>query len=100
MLAHILHRFDMRLAATDMNLGGGNPDLEGERHRLDEFQLVDYIGVARNGPVGTLSLLRRSERLRGLFVLILEGSTIDPKTNSNCSVRNPPDPISSGELRL
>ncbi|OCK92438.1 cytochrome P450 [Cenococcum geophilum 1.58] len=49
-LAHILHRFDMRLAATDMNLGGGNPDLEGERHRLDEFQLVDYIGVARNGP--------------------------------------------------
>lgn len=48
---HILHRFDMRLAAIDMNLGGGSPDLEEERHRLDEFRLVDYIGVAHNGPV-------------------------------------------------
>ena len=41
----------MRLAAIDMNLGGGSPDLEEERHRLDEFRLVDYIGVAHNGPV-------------------------------------------------
>jgi hypothetical protein len=27
-LAHIPRRFDMRSAATDMNLGGGSPDLE------------------------------------------------------------------------
>jgi hypothetical protein len=51
-------------------------------------------------PWWTLSLLGRSERLRSLFVLILEGSTIDLKTNSSCSVRNLPDPISPGELRL
>ena len=58
MLAHILHHFDMRLAAADMNLGGGSPDLEEERHRLDEFRLVDYIGVACNGPVVSFKLAK------------------------------------------
>ena len=57
-MAHIPRRFDMRPAVTDMNLGGGSPDLEEERHRLDEFRLVDYIGVARNGPVVDFKLAR------------------------------------------
>lgn len=49
-MAHILFRFDIREAAGTKR-GGGSPDLEKGRHRVDEYQIVDCFGAARDGPM-------------------------------------------------
>ncbi|KAF2186670.1 benzoate 4-monooxygenase cytochrome P450 [Zopfia rhizophila CBS 207.26] len=50
-IAHILFRYDMRLDPDDRGLGGGRPDFEEGRHRVDEFQLWDALGFGRDGPM-------------------------------------------------
>lgn len=49
-LAHVLWRFDVRLAAGE-TLGEGGPGLEEGRRRVDEWQMVDCMGVMRKGPL-------------------------------------------------
>ena len=50
-LAHMLWRFDMRLAPDEPNRGGGGPELGVGRERKDEFQLWDALGFGRDGPM-------------------------------------------------
>ncbi|KAF2002146.1 benzoate 4-monooxygenase cytochrome P450 [Amniculicola lignicola CBS 123094] len=50
-MAHILYRYDMRLAPDEPGLGGGGPDLEEGREREDEFQMWDALGFGRDGPM-------------------------------------------------
>ncbi len=50
-LAHLLHRFQMRLAPGLEAVGEGGPHLKmWGRHRRDEYQLEDWLGAARKGP--------------------------------------------------
>ncbi|KAJ9640085.1 hypothetical protein H2199_006319 [Coniosporium tulheliwenetii] len=57
-LAHVLWRYDFRQAPGE-TLGEGSPDLEEGRRRVDEFQMIDYIGVAREGPMVEFRLAER-----------------------------------------
>lgn len=50
-LAHLLWRFDLRLAPDDMGRGGGRKGLGEGREREDEFQLWDALGFGRDGPM-------------------------------------------------
>ncbi|KAF2653489.1 cytochrome P450 [Lophiostoma macrostomum CBS 122681] len=50
-LAHVLFRYDMRLAPDQKGLGGGGPDMEEGRQRKDEFQMWDALGFVRDGPM-------------------------------------------------
>lgn len=50
-LAHVLHRYDLRLAPDDPGRGGGGPCMEEGRQKEDEFQLWDAFGYGRDGPV-------------------------------------------------
>ena len=50
-LAHVLWRFDMRLAPDEPSRGGGKPGLGVGRERQDEFQLWDALGFGRDGPM-------------------------------------------------
>jgi cytochrome P450 len=50
-LAHLLWKFDMRLAPDEPERGCGGPELEEGRHRRDEFQLFDALGFGRDGPM-------------------------------------------------
>lgn len=49
-LAHVLWRFDVRVAAGE-TLGEGGPGLEEGRRRVNEWQMVDCMGVMREGPL-------------------------------------------------
>jgi cytochrome P450 len=49
-LAHVLWKYDIRQAEGE-TAGEGNPDLEVGRRRVDEYQIVDIIGVLRHGPM-------------------------------------------------
>lgn len=50
-LAHLLYRFEMRLASGYEAVGEGGPHLNvWGRHRRDEYQLEDWMGAARKGP--------------------------------------------------
>lgn len=50
-LAHLLYRFQMRLAPGHEAVGEGGPHLNmWGRHRRDEYQLEDWMGAARKGP--------------------------------------------------
>lgn len=50
-LAHLLYRFQMRLAPGHEAVGEGGPHLNmSGRHRRDEYQLEDCMGAARKGP--------------------------------------------------
>ncbi|CAO2649685.1 Nn.00g009770.m01.CDS01 [Neocucurbitaria sp. VM-36] len=50
-LAHMLRRFDMRLALDEPGRGGGRKGLGVGREREDEFQLWDALGFGRDGPM-------------------------------------------------
>ena len=50
-LAHVLYRYDMRLAPDEPGRGGGGPGLGEGREREDEFQLWDALGFERDGPM-------------------------------------------------
>ncbi|KAI4952799.1 hypothetical protein J4E91_003273 [Alternaria rosae] len=50
-LAHLLWRFDLRLAPDESQRGGGKPGLGIGRERPDEFQLWDALGFGRDGPM-------------------------------------------------
>lgn len=50
-LAHLLWKFDMRLAPDEPGRGCGGPELEEGRHRRDEFQMIDALGFGRDGPM-------------------------------------------------
>ena len=56
-LAHLLWKFDFRQAEGD-TLGEGSRDLEVGRRRVDEWQMVDCIGVMREGPMVEFKLAR------------------------------------------
>lgn len=50
-LAHLLYRFEMRLAPGYEAVGEGGEHLKGwGRQRRDEYQLEDWLGAARKGP--------------------------------------------------
>ncbi|OCK80089.1 benzoate 4-monooxygenase cytochrome P450 [Lepidopterella palustris CBS 459.81] len=49
-LATVLWRFDVR-QAEGTHLGEGGPDLERGRERKDEWQMIDAMGVMREGPL-------------------------------------------------
>lgn len=50
-LAHLLWRFDLRLAPDEPESGGGKPGLGIGRERSDEFQMWDALGFGRDGPM-------------------------------------------------
>ncbi|RAR09906.1 isotrichodermin C-15 hydroxylase [Stemphylium lycopersici] len=50
-LAHLLWRFDVRVAPDEPGRGGGRPELGIGREREDEFQLWDALGFGRDGPM-------------------------------------------------
>jgi cytochrome P450 len=50
-LAHVLWRFDLRLAPDELGRGGGRKGLGIGREREDEFQLWDALGFGRDGPM-------------------------------------------------
>lgn len=50
-LAHVLWRFDLRLAPDERGKGGGRKGLGVGREREDEFQMWDALGFARDGPM-------------------------------------------------
>jgi cytochrome P450 len=50
-LAHLLWRFEWRLAPDEMGRGGGSEGLGVGREREDEFQLWDALGFGRDGPM-------------------------------------------------
>jgi cytochrome P450 len=50
-LAHVLWRFDLRLALDEPDRGGGRKGLGEGRERRDEFQLWDALGFGRDGPM-------------------------------------------------
>lgn len=50
-LAHLLWRFDMRIAEGEEGVGAGKEGLGVGRERQDEFQLWDALGFGRDGPV-------------------------------------------------
>ncbi|KAG9193042.1 hypothetical protein G6011_03077 [Alternaria panax] len=50
-LAHMLWRFDLRLAPDEPGSGGGKPELGVGRDRPDEFQIWDALGFGRDGPM-------------------------------------------------
>ncbi|KAM5463519.1 hypothetical protein MauCBS54593_007513 [Microsporum audouinii] len=50
-LAHILWRFDIRLASGELGkTGEGKEGAEFGRHRIDEYQLWDHLTAAKHGP--------------------------------------------------
>jgi cytochrome P450 len=50
-LAHLLWRFDLRLAPDELDRGGGKPGMGVGRERPDEFQMWDALGFGRDGPM-------------------------------------------------
>jgi cytochrome P450 len=50
-LAHVLWRFDLRLAPDEPGRGGGGKCMGVGRERDDEFQLWDALGFGRDGPM-------------------------------------------------
>ncbi|EAT91553.1 hypothetical protein SNOG_00058 [Parastagonospora nodorum SN15] len=50
-LAHVLWRFDLRLAPDEPGRGGGKEGLGIGREREDEFQMYDALGFGRDGPM-------------------------------------------------
>jgi cytochrome P450 len=46
-LAHLLWRFDIRLAPDECDRGGGKPGMGVGRERYDEFQMWDALGFGR-----------------------------------------------------
>lgn len=50
-LAHVLWRFDVRLAEDERGRGGGRVGMGVGREREDEFQLWDALGFGRDGPM-------------------------------------------------
>jgi cytochrome P450 len=50
-LAHVLWRFDLRLAPDEPGRGGGRKGLGEGRERCDEFQMWDALGFGRDGPM-------------------------------------------------
>lgn len=50
-LAHILWRYNIRLAPDELDRGCGGPDLGAGRQRTDEFQMYDALGFGRDGPM-------------------------------------------------
>jgi len=50
-LAHVLWRFDVRLAEKETGRGGGGKGMGTGREREDEFQLWDALGFGRDGPM-------------------------------------------------
>ncbi|KAH7406635.1 cytochrome P450 [Phaeosphaeria sp. MPI-PUGE-AT-0046c] len=50
-LAHVLWRFDLRLAPDETGRGGGRKGLGEGRERENEFQLWDALGFGRDGPM-------------------------------------------------
>ncbi|KAH8721567.1 benzoate 4-monooxygenase cytochrome P450 [Phaeosphaeriaceae sp. PMI808] len=50
-LAHVLWRFDLRLALDEPGRGAGGEGLGIGRERGDEFQLWDAFGFGRDGPM-------------------------------------------------
>lgn len=50
-LAHMLWRFDVRLAPDERGKGGGRKGLGVGREREDEFQMWDALGFGRDGPM-------------------------------------------------
>ncbi|KAF2872863.1 cytochrome P450 [Massariosphaeria phaeospora] len=50
-LAHVLWRFELRVAPGEMGRGAGGKGLGVGRERVDEFQLWDAFGFARDGPM-------------------------------------------------
>ncbi|KAF2816759.1 benzoate 4-monooxygenase cytochrome P450 [Mytilinidion resinicola] len=57
-LAHVLLKYDIRQAEGETE-GEGNPDLEEGRKRVDEYQIVDVMGVIRSGPMVEFKLAQR-----------------------------------------
>ncbi|KAL6704672.1 hypothetical protein ACN47E_007954 [Coniothyrium glycines] len=58
-LAHVLWRYDLRLAPDECGRGGGSPELGIGRHREDEFQMWDALGFGRDGPMVEFKLARQ-----------------------------------------
>ncbi|KAF2711840.1 cytochrome P450 [Pleomassaria siparia CBS 279.74] len=50
-LAHVIYRYDLRVAPEDPKRGCGESSMEQGREREDEFQLWDSFGFGRDGPV-------------------------------------------------
>lgn len=50
-LAHLLYRYDLRIAPDEPDRGCGGPGLGIGRERVDEFQMWDAFGFKRDGPM-------------------------------------------------
>lgn len=50
-LAHVLWRYDLRLAPEEPGRGGGRKGLGIGREREVEFQMYDALGFGRDGPM-------------------------------------------------
>jgi hypothetical protein len=50
-LAHVLWRYDVRLASDEMGRGGGMVGMGVGREREGEYQMWDALGFGRDGPM-------------------------------------------------